>query len=106
MRREHIRPIYRMPNGVAYKVPPSRSQSRWPSSDICPAPEILEAIFYILKSGCPWECCHTTSLQQEGRLALLPLLASGGHLGEDGCRPARASCARRASSETLSPARP
>jgi putative transposase len=36
------------------EVPPSRSQSHRPSSDLYPTREIFDAIFYVLKSDCAW----------------------------------------------------
>jgi putative transposase len=39
------------------RVPPSFSQSHWASSHLSstyPLREILDAIFYVLKSGCTW----------------------------------------------------
>ncbi len=35
-------------------VPSSPAQSQWASSDLYPLGEILEAIFYVVRSGCAW----------------------------------------------------
>lgn len=44
--------------------------------------EILDAIFYVLRSGCAWRLPTSRLPALEDRLPLLQSLASGGHLGE------------------------
>src|SRR5215208_5495842 len=79
-----------MPNGVAWSPtfplpklmgvlgPTLYARSSTPSSMLCAA-------------AVPGDCSRTTSLQQEDRLPLLPLLAFGWNMGKDARRPAPAS---------------
>ena len=70
---------------------------------IYPLREILDAIFYIVRSGCAWRLFPHDFATVEDRLPLLPLLALGRYLGEDALCPAQAG-AGRVSRGTLSPA--
>jgi hypothetical protein len=58
---------------------------------IYPLREILDAIFYVLKSGCQWRLLPH-DLERRGRPSItnLPLLAFGWDVGEDAHRPAQA----------------
>src|SRR5215208_2807507 len=55
--------------------------------------EVLDAIFYIVRGGCAWRLRLAAVAPRlpslEDRLPLLPLLASGWHLGEDALSPTR-----------------
>src|SRR5215207_5972672 len=56
--------------------------------------EVLDAIFYIVRGGCAWRLRLAAVAPRlpslEDRLPLLPLLASGWHLGEDALSPTQA----------------
>jgi putative transposase len=52
--------------------------------------EILDAVFYVVRSGCAWRLLPPRVPTLEDRLPLLPLLALGWNLGEDARCPAQA----------------